>query len=83
MDDPWQALTGFLETTLTAQLTDPSLPLVRAAPVHVLPRTKEITGTLDSLAGRLLDRAHAAGAVRTATMSVNCSAVTPLVHDRR
>ncbi|WBO62705.1 TetR/AcrR family transcriptional regulator [Streptomyces camelliae] len=63
-DDPWQALTDFLGTTLEAQLTDPSISLVRAAPDHVLPRTTELATTLDSLAGRLLDRAHAAGTVR-------------------
>ncbi|MFD7278591.1 TetR/AcrR family transcriptional regulator [Streptomyces sp. NPDC059862] len=63
-DDPWQALTDFLNTTLEAQLTDPSISIVRAAPDHVLPRTTEITTTLDSLAGQLLERAHAAGTVR-------------------
>ncbi|MFI6741239.1 TetR/AcrR family transcriptional regulator [Nonomuraea sp. NPDC050451] len=63
-DDPWQALTDFLDATLDAQLTDPSISIVRAAPDHVLPRTKELTTTLDSLAGRLLDRTHAAGSVR-------------------
>lgn len=31
-EDPWGALTGFLGTTLEAQLTDPSITLVRAAP---------------------------------------------------
>ncbi|MEE1764763.1 MULTISPECIES: TetR/AcrR family transcriptional regulator [unclassified Streptomyces] len=65
-DDPWAALAGFLDVTLEAQLTDPSLTIVRAAPARVLPRTEELTATLDSLAGRLLDRTRAAGAVRTA-----------------
>ncbi|MDT0317857.1 TetR/AcrR family transcriptional regulator [Streptomyces millisiae] len=64
-DEPWQALADFLDTTLEAQLTDPAISIVRAAPHHVLPRTTELATTLDSLAGELLDRAHAAGTVRT------------------
>ncbi|MFJ1732961.1 TetR/AcrR family transcriptional regulator [Streptomyces sp. NPDC088254] len=63
-EDPWAALTGFLDVTLEAQLTDPSLTIVRAAPERVLPRTEELTATLDSLAGRLLDRARTAGLVQ-------------------
>ena len=63
-DDPWQALARFLETTLEAQLTDPSITAVRSAPDQVLPRTTELTGTMDALAGRLLVRAQAAGVVR-------------------
>ncbi|MGW1600089.1 TetR/AcrR family transcriptional regulator [Streptomyces eurythermus] len=63
-EDPWKALTGFLDVTLEAQLTDPSLTAVRAAPQRVLPRTEELTAMLDSLAGQLLDRTSAAGAVR-------------------
>ncbi|POX58683.1 TetR family transcriptional regulator [Streptomyces sp. Ru62] len=63
-EDTWSALAGFLDVTLEAQLTDPSLTIVRAAPERVLPRTEELTARLDSLAGRLLDRTRAAGAVR-------------------
>jgi hypothetical protein len=63
-EDPWNALADFLDVTLKAQLTDPSLTIVRAAPERVLPRTEELTATLDSLAGRLLDRTRSAGAVR-------------------
>ncbi|MEU2747393.1 hypothetical protein ABZ613_14070 [Streptomyces collinus] len=37
---------------------------MRAAPDRVLPRTEELTATLDSLAGQLFDRTRAAGAVR-------------------
>ena len=62
--DPWNALAGFLGATLEAQLTDPSLTIVRAAPERVLPRTEELTATLDALAGQLLDRTRATGAVR-------------------
>lgn len=65
-EDPWNALTGFLDVTLEAQLTDPSLTTVRAAPERVLPRTEELTDMLDSLAGQLLERTRAAGAVGTA-----------------
>ncbi len=63
-DDPWRSLADFLDTTVEALLTDPSISIVRAAPDHALPRTSEIATTLDALAGQLLDRAHAAGAVR-------------------
>jgi len=63
-EDAWKALAGFLDVTLEVQLTDPSITIVRAAPDRVLPRTEELTALLDSLAGRLLDRAHAAGSVR-------------------
>ncbi len=65
-EDPWGALTGFLDITLEAQLTDPSITLVRAAPECVLPRTEELTAALDALAGRLLERAQAAGSVQGA-----------------
>ncbi|MCF1592961.1 TetR/AcrR family transcriptional regulator [Streptomyces muensis] len=63
-EDPWQALADFLDTTLEAQLTDPSISIVRSAPAHVLPRTTELAAAMDSLAGRVLERAHAAGTVR-------------------
>ncbi|KDN78061.1 TetR family transcriptional regulator [Streptomyces olindensis] len=64
-DDPWQALVDFLDATLEVQLTDPSITVVRSAPDHVLPRTTELADEMDSLAGLLLERAHAAGAVRS------------------
>ncbi|WTZ37792.1 hypothetical protein OG241_02685 [Streptomyces sp. NBC_01390] len=49
---------------MEAQLTDPSITAVRSAPDQVLARTTELADAMDSLAGRLLERAHAAGAVR-------------------
>ena len=64
-DDPWQSLVDFLNATLEVQLTDPSVTVVRSAPDRVLPRTTELTDEMDSLAGRLLERAHTAGAVRS------------------
>jgi hypothetical protein len=36
-EDPWNALADFLDVTLEAQLTDPSLTIVRAAPERVPP----------------------------------------------
>ncbi|MFG2133970.1 TetR/AcrR family transcriptional regulator [Streptomyces sp. NPDC048751] len=75
-EDPWQALTGFLDVTLEAQLTDPSITIVRAAPDRVLPRTEELSAALDSLAGQLLDRARGVGAVRG---SVTWDDVLPLM----
>ncbi|MGI5423175.1 TetR/AcrR family transcriptional regulator [Streptomyces sp. CA-179760] len=63
-DDLWQALAEFLDTTLEAQLTDPSITAVRSAPDQVLPRTTELAAAMDSRAGRLLDRAREAGVVR-------------------
>lgn len=64
-DDPWPALVDFLNATLEVQLTDPSVTVVRSAPDRVLPRTTGLTDEMDSLAGRLLERAHIAGAVRS------------------
>ncbi|WLW50821.1 TetR/AcrR family transcriptional regulator [Streptomyces sp. YU58] len=63
-EDAWKALSGFLDVTVEALLTDASLTAVRAAPERVVARTEELTAALDSLAGRLLDRARAADAVR-------------------
>ncbi|QNP75568.1 TetR family transcriptional regulator [Streptomyces roseirectus] len=63
-DDVWRALTGFLHSTMDAQLTDPSITAVRSAPRNVLPHTTELTTTLDTLAAHLLTRAHTAGIVR-------------------
>jgi AcrR family transcriptional regulator len=60
-DDPWAALRDFLLTAVDAQVTDPALPPVFAAPVNALPHTAELKQRLVQLAGRLLDRAHDAG----------------------
>ncbi|WP_107115949.1 TetR/AcrR family transcriptional regulator [Streptomyces acidiscabies] len=65
-EDPWDDLARFLGASLEAQLADPSITVVRSAPQRVLPRTEELTTELDSVAGHLLDRACAAGAVRGA-----------------
>lgn len=62
--DPWRALAGFLDATLEAQLSDPSITAVRSAPAHLLSRTTELAAAMDAQVGRLLDRAHAAGTVR-------------------
>lgn len=59
--DPWAALRDFLLASIDAQVTDPALPPVFAAPVNALPRTTELKQRLTDTFGRLLDRAHAAG----------------------
>ncbi len=63
-DDPWRALSAFLFHTIDAQITDPSLSPVSAAPANALPRTTELKAALRTIGGRLLDRAREAGAVR-------------------
>lgn len=64
-DDPWQALAGHLARTVEAQVTDPSLVKVVAAPTNALPRTTELKQQLRSIGSALLARARDAGAVRT------------------
>ncbi|MFJ4470176.1 TetR/AcrR family transcriptional regulator [Streptomyces sp. NPDC089424] len=63
-DDPGRALARFLRRTVEAQVTDASLSRVTAMAADALPRTTELKRTLAAVGGRLLDRAHAAGAVR-------------------
>ncbi|MFJ9161480.1 hypothetical protein ACIRPS_32315 [Streptomyces griseoviridis] len=52
----------FLFAATDAVIADVSLSPVFAAPVHALPHTTELKQRLTALFGRLLDRAHAAGA---------------------
>ncbi|WP_246607873.1 TetR/AcrR family transcriptional regulator [Paractinoplanes toevensis] len=59
--DPWAELRDFLLAAVDAQVSDPALPPVFAAPVDALPRTTELKRGLTEMFGRLLDRAHAAG----------------------
>ncbi|WP_030452575.1 TetR/AcrR family transcriptional regulator [Herbidospora cretacea] len=63
--DPRRALENFLSRVVEAQVTDAALPPVAAAAVDALPRTTELKESLASAGTALLDRAHAAGAVRT------------------
>lgn len=63
-DDPWQALRGFLQHTVEAQVTDPSMVKVVAAPTNALPRTTELKQELWSLANALFARARTTGHVR-------------------
>lgn len=60
--DPWTALRDFLFVATDAQIADASLPPVFAARTNVLPHTIELKRRLTEMSGRLLDRAHAAGA---------------------
>ncbi|MEV8360811.1 TetR/AcrR family transcriptional regulator [Streptomyces niveus] len=62
--DAWHALEGFLTHTVEAQVGDASLAPVTAAREDALPRTTELKTSLWSAGTTLLDRAHAAGAVR-------------------
>ncbi|GAB7044089.1 MULTISPECIES: TetR/AcrR family transcriptional regulator [Catenuloplanes] len=63
-DDAGAAFAGLLIATLDAQLDDASMQPALAAGTYVLPRTAELRDRLDTLTGRLLDRARAAGRVR-------------------
>ncbi|WP_033342080.1 TetR/AcrR family transcriptional regulator [Catenuloplanes japonicus] len=63
-DDTWRAFSGHLVAMLDAQLDDASLRPALAAGTHVLPHTSELLARLHTLSGRLLARAHEAGAVR-------------------
>ncbi|MDP9792802.1 AcrR family transcriptional regulator [Catenuloplanes nepalensis] len=63
-DDPGDAFAGYLLALLDAQLDDASMQPALAAGSYVLPRTAELRARLDSLSGRLLDRAREAGQVR-------------------
>ena len=63
-DDPWRALSGYLARTVEAQVTDPSLVKVVAAPNDALPRTTELKQQLWTIGSALLERARTAGAVR-------------------
>lgn len=60
--DAWAPLRDFLMAATDALITDASMSPVFAAPVDALPRTTELKQRLTALFGRLLDRAHAAGA---------------------
>ncbi|BCY11218.1 TetR/AcrR family transcriptional regulator [Actinoplanes sp. L3-i22] len=60
-DDPWTALRDFLFAAVDAQLTDPALPPVFAAPVDALPATTELKQRLIGMFGQILARAHTAG----------------------
>jgi AcrR family transcriptional regulator len=62
--DPWRALESFLTRTVEAQVGDPSLAPVTAAPENALPRTTELKMSLWSVGAALLDRAREAGVVR-------------------
>ncbi|MFD7436511.1 TetR/AcrR family transcriptional regulator [Streptomyces sp. NPDC059861] len=63
-DDSGRALARFLTRTVEAQVTDASLATVTASATDALPRTTELKRILRSVGGQLLDRAHAAEAVR-------------------
>ncbi|MFI1994802.1 TetR/AcrR family transcriptional regulator [Actinoplanes sp. NPDC020271] len=60
-DDPWAALRDFLLAAVDAQVIDPALPPVFAAPVNARPRTTELKQQIVDRFGQLLDRAHDAG----------------------
>ncbi len=72
-DDLWPALEGFLRLGLQAQLSDPALAAVLAAPEHVDARTVELVASLNSIAMRLVDCSSAL-AFDTSTASSASSA---------
>ncbi|MER8116667.1 helix-turn-helix domain-containing protein [Streptomyces sp. NPDC094031] len=62
--EPLRALEGFLARVVEAQVTDAALAPVAAAAVDALPRTAELKRSLTTAGTELLDRAHAAAAIR-------------------
>ena len=69
--DPWAAFRDFLLAAAHAQITDPSLSAVMAAPENALPSTAELKQRLYERFGELLDRVHAAGAVDPAVTAAD------------
>lgn len=63
-NDPWHALRDFLERLVEAEVTDPAVVKVVAAPTKALPRTTELMRQLETLATALLARARTAGHIR-------------------
>ncbi|WP_062516668.1 TetR/AcrR family transcriptional regulator [Demequina gelatinilytica] len=59
--DLWRGLEGFLRLGLQAQLADPALAAVLAAPEHADARTVELVASLNSIAMRLVARVKAEG----------------------
>lgn len=64
VDDPWQALAGFLTAGINAQLADAAVQPVVAASSHALPETTDLVTRLHTTTGLLLDRARADGVIR-------------------
>ncbi|GAB7046819.1 TetR/AcrR family transcriptional regulator [Catenuloplanes indicus] len=62
--DAGDALAGLMIAMLDAQLDDASVQPALASVAYALPRTAELRARLDTLSGRLLDRARDAGQVR-------------------
>ncbi|ANZ40730.1 TetR family transcriptional regulator [Lentzea guizhouensis] len=75
-DDPWHALRDFLERTVEAQVTDPSMVKVVAATTDALPHTTELKQQLWSIGNALFARARDAGHVRP---TVHDSDIVPLM----
>ena len=75
-DDAWTALRDFLAAAVDAQLADPALPPVFAAPADALPHTTALKQRLTAMFGQLLDRAHTSGA---ADPTVTTADMVPLM----
>ncbi|KOV89953.1 TetR/AcrR family transcriptional regulator [Nocardia sp. NRRL S-836] len=75
-DNPWHALRDFLQHTVEAQVTDPSLVTVVAATTDALPHTTELKQQLWTLGNALFARARDAGHVRT---TVHDGDIVPLM----
>jgi AcrR family transcriptional regulator len=74
--DRWTAFRDFLLAAAHAQITDPSISAVMAAPDNALPSTAELKQRLSGLFGQLLDQVHAAGLVDA---SVTTADLAPLM----
>ncbi|MFG1927862.1 TetR/AcrR family transcriptional regulator [Cryptosporangium sp. NPDC048952] len=60
----WEAFSGFFVAGIDAQLADAAVQPVVAAGSPVLPRTAELLARVLNAIGRLIERAHSAGAIR-------------------
>jgi AcrR family transcriptional regulator len=86
--DAWRALTGFLERSLGMQAADRGLKELLLSHGHALRRVEGVRERILPVVDRLVDRAHAAGALRADVtgrdlplVSLMVSSVAEFAHD--